>query len=176
MKKIVWIMALGALFMAPVSLMAMDHSKMDHGKKGHSTMDHSKESMHDGMDHGKMDHDAMGHGDMENLGSEVKEGVKATLMIKDTSEAMAKMGMDHTHHLMVSFTSEKTGTAIEKGTVAVKLINPDETENKPVKMMGMAGAFGADLVMKQKGMYHFYIGTKLEDGTKRKYHFHAEVK
>ena len=176
MKKLMMLTVLLAMVAAPVTVKAMSHG--DHGKHDkkmdHSTMDHgSKESMqHDGMDHGSMG----SHGDMMKLGSEVKEGVKASLMIKDTSEAMAKMGMDHTHHLMVSFVNDENGEAIEKGTVAVKVINPDESENKPVKMMGMAGSFGADLVMKQKGMYHFYIGTKLEDGTKRKYHFHSEVK
>lgn len=177
MKKIVLLTVLVAFAMAPASLLAMDHSKMDHSKMGKSTMDHSSKEP---MDHSKMDHGNMGsHGDMMMLGSEVVEGVKARVHIKDTSEAMAKMGMDHTHHLMVSFVKDGNGAeghAIKKGKVAVKVINPDETENKPVKMMGMDGAFGADLVLKEKGMYHFYIGTKLEDGTKRKYHFHTEVK
>ncbi len=182
MKKIILLTVLAAFVMAPASLLAMDHSKMDHSKMDKSTMDHgSKKSMdHNGMDHKGMDHGDMGsHGDMMMLGSEVVEGVKARVHIKDTSEAMAKMGMDHTHHLMVSFVKDGNGaegSAIEKGKVAVKVINPDETENKPVKMMGMDGAFGADLVLKEKGMYHFYIGTKLEDGTKRQFHFHTEVK
>jgi hypothetical protein len=173
MKKLMMSVVLMMFVLTPMSVMAMSHGKSDH-----STMDHSsKEMVHDGMDHDKMDHGSMGsHGDMEMLGSEVKAGVKASLMIKDTSEAMAKMGMAQTHHLMVSFKNEENGATIEKGTVAVKVINPDETENKPVKMMGMAGAFGADLALKQKGMYHFYIGTKLEDGTKRQYHFHTDVK
>jgi len=187
MKKITFLVVLVMLVAAPMSIMAMSHGKDSHG--GHdmkeeksSDMDHgSMKSMDHGkmksMDHGKMDHDSMmAEGGMMMLGTEVKEGVKARVHIKDVSEAMAKMGMDHTHHLMVNFTSEKNGAAIEKGTVAVKVISPDETEAKPVKMMGMEGHFGADLVLDQKGLYHFYIGTKLEDGTKRQYHFHTDVK
>ena len=174
MKKIVLYSAIALLVMAPLTSIAMQHGHDDKESMDHGSM---KSMDHDKMDHSGMDHGKMGtHGDMEMLGSEVQEGVKATLMIKDTSEMMAKMGMDHTHHLMVNFANEKNGAAVEKGTVAVKVVNPDQTENKPVKMMGMAGAFGADLALKEKGMYHFYIGTQLEDGTKRQFHFHSEVK
>jgi len=173
MKKLILVAVLFAFILAPASLLAMDHSKMDGKKMDHGTMDHGSK---DQMDKNEMDHGAMGHDAMDMLGTEVKEGVKASAMIKDTSAAMAKMGMEHTHHLMVGFENAKSNAVIDKGTVAVKVINPDETEAKPVKMMGMSGSFGADLVLKQKGMYHFYIGTKLEDGTKRKYHFHTEVK
>ena len=138
MKKITFLVVLVMLVAAPMSIMAMSHGKDSHG--GHdmkeeksSHMDHGKMKS---MDHGKMDHDSMmAEGGMMMLGTEVKEGVKARVHIKDVSEAMAKMGMDHTHHLMVNFTSEKNGAAIEKGTVAVKVISPDETEAKPVKMM-----------------------------------------
>ena len=172
MKKIILITILFALVMAPASLLAMDHGSKK--SMDHDGMDHKS------MDHGSMDHKSMGsHGDMMMLGSEVVEGVKAEARIKDTSEAMAKMGMDHTHHLMVSFVKEghdAKKVAIENGTVAIKVKNPDGSETKPLKMMGMAGAFGADLVLKEKGMYHFYVGTKLEDGVKRQYQFHTEVK
>ena len=176
MKKSILLVLLAVFVMAPLSAMAMSHEKkeMEHDKSMHGDkMDHG--SMKD-MDHGSMDHDSMmAEGGMMMLGSEVKEGVKARVHVKDVREAMAKMGMETTHHLMVNFTNEANGAAIEKGTVAVKVISPDESEAKPVKMMGMQGHFGADLSLKQKGMYHFYIGTKLEDGTKRQYHFHTEV-
>ena len=140
----------------------MDHSKME-------GMDHSKM---EGMDHSGMSMD----GDMAMLGSLVVDGVKASAHVKDVSKAMAKMGMAQTHHLMVNFVGEKNGAAIGKGVVAVKIKNPDESEVKPVKMMGMDGHFGADLVLQEKGVYHFYVGTKLEDGVKRQFHFHTEVK
>ncbi|PLY03118.1 MAG: hypothetical protein C0623_02685 [Desulfuromonas sp.] len=181
MKKIMLIAVSIMFVLTPVALMAMSHEKhdmhkdhkMDHDKMDHDKMDHDKMD-HDKMDHDKMDHGM--HGGMEMLGSEVRDGVKATLKAKDTREAMAKMGMDHTHHLMVFFANEKSGDAIKKGTVAVKVVNPDETESKPIKMMGMADAFGADVSLQQKGMYHLYVGTKLADGKKRKYHFKMDVK
>lgn len=172
MKRLILLTAMIALVTVPASLMAMSH------KEGEKSM-HGDKMKHDKMDHGKMDHDAMmSKGDMKMLGSEVVEGVKARVHLKDVSEAMAKMGMDHTHHLMVSFVKDANGSegpAIEKGTVAVKVESPDGTESKPIKMMGMEGHFGADLALQEKGMYHFRIGTRLEDGTKRMYHFHTEI-
>ncbi len=181
MKRLILMTTVITLVALPASLMAMSHEKHEKMGKDHSM--HGEKMKHDkmdhGMDHGKMDHDAMmKDGDMKMLGSEVKKGVKARVHIKDVSEAMAKMGMDHTHHLMVSFVKDNNGAegmAIEKGAVAVKVINPDESESKPVKMIGMEGHFGADLALQQPGLYHFRIGTKLEDGKKRQYHFHVEV-
>jgi hypothetical protein len=41
--------------------------------------------------------------------------------------------------------------------------------------MGMEGHFGADIVLPEKGEYHFKVGTKLADGQKREYHFHHTV-
>ena len=178
MKKAYLIGMMSLILLVPATLMAMDHSKMDHSKMGHGTMDHSsKESVHKGMDHGNMDHGGMGmKGDMLALGEETIDGVKATVRAKDISAAMAEMGMEYTHHLMIGFANEKTGAGISKGKVAVKITGPDEVEQKPVKLMGMHGEFGADIALKGKGMHHLMIGTKLEDGKKRQYHFHVEVK
>ncbi len=176
---------MAALLVVPSGLMAMSHEKHDM-HKGHD-MHGEKMNHSDGhkMDHGKMDHKGMGHdgmemhGDMVMLGSEVKKGVKARVHIKDVSEAMAKMNMEQTHHLMVSFVKDNNGAegmAIEKGTVAVKVESPSGAKSDPIEMIGMEGHFGADLALKEKGMYHFKIGTKLEDGVKRQYHFHTELK
>lgn len=137
-------------------------------------MDHSKMKK---MDHGKMDHGSMKmDGGMIMLGSLVVEGVKARAHLKDVSKAMAEMKMEQTHHLMVNFVNEKGGVVSGNGIVAVKVKNPDESEGNPVKLMSMGDGFGADLTLKEKGLYHFYLGTKLEDGVKRQYHFHTEIK
>lgn len=175
MKKLILFATLAALIAAPMSAMAMSHEKhegMDHGKM--EGMDHGKM---EGMDHSKMDHDSMMmQGGMMMLGSESVDGVKASAHLKDVSEAMGKMGMETTHHLMIRFVNESNSAELEKGTVAVKVTGPDGKEGAPVKLMGMQGHFGADLALKQKGMYHFQIGTRLEDGEKRQYEFKTEIK
>lgn len=188
MKKILLFTMISLLVVLPASLMAMSHEKhgddhsshqeMDHSKMGHGTMNHgSKDQMkHDGMDHSKMDHGGMEmHGDMAQLGTEVVDGVKASARIKNISAAAGKMGMKQTHHLMVDFTNSKNGAALARGTVAVKVKGPNDREGKPVKLMSMGSGFGADLELKEKGKYHFKVGTKLEDGTKRKFMFHTTV-
>ena len=160
------------LFALPVAGLAMSHG--DHSGHGDHKMDHSK------MDHsGHGDHDGMSaKGDMVMLGDMVEDGVKASAHMKDVTEAMKKMGMDTTHHFMVTFTSEETGAAIEKGIVAVKMSQKHEMPKdvKPIKLMGMQGHFGADITLDKKGVYHFIVATKLEDGKKRQFHFHFENK
>ncbi len=153
-----------------VAAAAMEHGSMnmDHGKMG---MPHSSS----GMDHGAMgmDHGAMSmQGGMIMLGDEVQDGVKAMVHLKDVKESMAKMGMTGTtHHFMVMFEDQATGKAIDSGSVAVKIHGPDGKEMKPVKLMGMQGHFGADVDLKTPGQYHFTIGTKLADDTKRQFEF-----
>ena len=176
MKKLILISVLFVFVAAPVSLLAMDHGKMDHDKMegmDHSKMDHGKM---EGMDHSKMDHSSMNHDGMMMLGTQVVEGVKASAQLKDTSAAMSKMGMAETHHLMVFFVNNDNNNALAKGVVAVKVKGPDDKEAKPVKLMGMGDGFGADLALKEKGSYHFYVGTKLEDGVKRQFYFETEMK
>jgi len=183
MKKLILISVLFAFVLSPVFVLAMDHSKMkdmDHSKMEDMDHDKKKEMEHNTMDHSKMegmDHSGMAmDGDMVMLGTLVVDGVKASAHVKNVGKAMAKMGMKQTHHLMVNFVSVEKGAPIAKGKVAVKIKNPDESEAKPVKLMGMDGHFGADLVLQEKGVYHLYVGTKLEDGVKRQFHFHTEVK
>ena len=168
--------------------MSMDHGKMemDHAKK---EMDHEKMEMdHKAMDHGEMDHSkmemehskkamsGMSHdmGDMMMLDTEEVKGVKAMFHLNDVKSAMAKVGQPYTHHFMVNFVDSKTGKAIEKGRVEVKVTTPAGVEEKKQVMMGMDGHFGVDLVLDQQGLYHFKVGTKLADGKKRLFHPHHE--
>ncbi|PLX87473.1 MAG: hypothetical protein C0618_06535 [Desulfuromonas sp.] len=167
-KKILGVMLV--LLMVPMGLMAMSHG--DHGKG--AAMDHGK------MDNGKMDHGKMDHGggmgmggDMIMLQDEEINGVMGSAHMMDVRAKMAEHGMTMTHHLMVSFMNTE-GEPLTKGTVAVKVEAPDGTVSKPIMMMGMSGAFGADITLDQPGMYHFKIGTKLADGEKRTFHFHHQ--
>jgi hypothetical protein len=75
---------------------------------------------------------------------------------------------------MVAFV-DAAGKPVTEGTVAVKIKNPAGKEGKAIKLMGMEGHFGADIVLPEKGEYHFKVGTKLADGKKREYHFHSTV-
>jgi len=148
----------------------MDHGKMegmDHGKM--EGMDHDKM---EGMDHSGM----MMEGGMIMLGDQTQDGVKAMVHLKDVQAAMAKMGMKQTHHFMVMFMNTKSGKPVTEGTVAVKIKGPAGTVSEPVKLMGMQGHFGADIVLPEKGKYEFTIGTKLPDGQKRQYEFSYEMK
>lgn len=162
----------------PFSALAaeMDHSMgqmegMDHGKM--QGMDHGKM---EGMDHGKM---KMMNG-MMMLGNETEDGVTAMAHIKDIHEGMAKMGMDQTHHFMIMFTDKATGKPISDGTVALKIKGPSGDLGNPVQLMGMkmgmGAGFGSDITLPQKGQYEFIVGTKLQDGKKRQFHFEFDNK
>jgi VCBS repeat-containing protein len=122
------------------------------------------------------EHNAQGH-DMASMdegfveiGKDTREGVVATFKIKPYDEkaraAMAKMGMNTTHHVMVSFADAKSGAAIASGQVAVKIKGQD---SKPVMMMQMGQDFGANIALPDPGRYTIEFGTKLADGNKRQF-------
>jgi hypothetical protein len=129
--------------------------------------DHGHKASPDADAHDKMSAD----GTMAIVGSMSSKGVKGMAHIKDVKEAMSKMDMKSTHHFMIAFVNEDTGEQVEEGKVALKLINPD-AKSETIELIGMDGHFGADIVLDMEGEYHFRLGTKLEDGIKRKYHFH----
>lgn len=165
-KMIVLLAALFA-FSAPLAASAaMDHG--DHGKK--KKMDHGKMAAMDHGEHGGMDM----KGDMVMLGDQTVDGVKAMAHLNDVKEAMAKVGMKETHHFMVAFVDD-SGEPITEGSVAVKIKDPAGNESAPVRLMGMDGHFGADIVL-QPGKHEFMVGTKLPDGKTRQYHFENVVK
>ena len=168
-KQIVLVMMV--LLMIPAAVMAMNHD----GNKGMDMdMDHgSMEKMEHGggMEMGGM---TMG-GNMIMLQDEEVDGVMGSAHLLDIKAKMAEHGMPATHHLMIGFMNGE-GDAMAKGTVAVKIEAPDGKVSKPIMMMGMKEAFGADVTLDQKGMYHFKIGTKLADGQKRTFHMHYDNK
>jgi hypothetical protein len=155
---------------------AMAEEKMKHGD-----MKHADEGMHKGhemvKDHAKdMSHDMhKGHDmagaedDFVEIGKDTQKGVVATVKVKtydaETMASMKKMGMDATHHVMVFFADEKSGTDITSGKAALKIKGEDA---KPLMLMQMGAGFGSDLSLGD-GMYTFEIGTKLEDGDKRQF-------
>lgn len=158
-----------ALFLMGLPLASGAMEGMEHGKT--EKMEHG--SM-EGMKHGERGGMMMGEG-MIMLGEETEEGVKAMAHLNDVKEAMAKMGMKETHHFMVAFVDE-AGEQITEGTVAVKIKGPAGKEIGPVKLMGMEGHFGADIVLEEAGKYEFMVGTKLKDGQARQFHFEHTVK
>lgn len=163
MKKVNAILAALFLIGLPLAAGAMEHGKME--KMEHGSMEGMKHGEHSGM--------MMGEG-MVMLGEETEEGVKAMAHLNDVKAAMAKMGMKETHHFMVAFV-DAAGKPVTEGTVAVKIKDPAGKEGGAIKLMGMEGHFGADIVLPEKGEYHFKVGTKLPDGKKREYHFHYSV-
>lgn len=162
MKQLNAILVAIFLLGLPLAAGAMSHEKHEHGK-----MEGMKHEGHAGM---KMEEG------MVMVGEETEEGVKAMAHLNDVKAAMAKVGMKETHHFMVAFVDTASGEQITEGTVAVKIKDPAGKEGDPVKLMGMEGHFGADIVLPEKGEYHFKVGTKLADGKKREYHFHHTVK
>jgi hypothetical protein len=162
MKKVNALLAALFLLSLPLAAGAMEGMKHDKMEK---------------MEHGSMEgmkHEGMKMEGMIMLGEETEEGVKAMAHLNDVKEAMAKMGMKETHHFMVAFV-DAAGKPVTEGTVAVKIKNPAGKEGNAIKLMGMEGHFGADIVLPEKGEYHFKVGTKLADGKKREYHFHYTV-
>ena len=151
MKKQILAMMLMAMLMVPAAVLAMDHSKMEHDGSGMS----------------------MGGGMIMLQDVEV-DGVMASGHMFDTREKMAKHGMKETHHFMVGF-MDTDGNGLSEGQVALKIEAPDGTVSKPIRLMGMSGAFGSDITLDQKGKYTFTVGTKLSDGKKRSFSMHYKT-
>jgi hypothetical protein len=159
MKKSLFICCLAAFFSLPLSVFAASH---EHGMSG--------------MDHGSMGNKGDMHKGMLAVGEQSVDGVKAIVYLNDVKATMAKMGMKETHHLMVHFYNAKDGKTIETGTAAVKIKGPDGKEGSAIKLMGMEGHFGADVILEQKGAYVFTFGTQLVDGVKRQFILEYELK
>lgn len=158
----------------PMTVAAMSHGDHSgHGKqkaeemKQHGDMQHGDQGQHKG-------HDMSGKDDgFVEIGKSSSEGVKATAKIKAydaaTLATMAKMGVAGTHHVMVFFADEKSGADIAAGQIALKVKGPDGAITEPVMLMNMGKGFGADVSLKAGTMYTFELGSKLEDGVKRKF-------
>ena len=175
-KQSLLVIILVSFIFLPAVAFAMSHEEhaghqMNHEEHKMNKDEHAGHQMsHEEhkMDHGE--HDSMQmHGGMIMLGEQEVDGVKASIHMKDVSEAMAKMGMDVTHHFMITLTDLKSGKALDKGVVAVKITGPSGEEGKPVKLMGMQGHFGVDVSLKEAGDYTFVVATKMEDGQTRKF-------
>jgi hypothetical protein len=171
MKKMTVLIAAVLALSAPQAALAMDHESMpmDHGSM---PMDHGSMKMEQGsgmMAMGKLAHE------------EVVDGVKATFRVIDIQKKMKEMGMKETHHLMVEFSDAKSGKNLSEGTVTVKIMAADKSEQTKdlMAMPGMAGmgaGFGADLEMPKKGKYGVMAKFKLADGKVRNVKFWYTVK
>ena len=171
-RLIIAVMAVVFAMGMPSFVIAMSHA--EHGsddkamQKGHDMgMDHGKEMSHDMH----KDHAMGGDDDFVEVGKDTQDGVVATVKVKTYDEktmaTMSKMGMEATHHIMVFSTDEKSGEAVESGKAALKVKGSGES-TKPVMLMLMGSGFGADVKLEGM-MINFEIGTKLEDGKKRKF-------
>ena len=160
-----------ALALAHCGSCAMDDKSVGTQKLA-SKHDHGDHKDHSGHDHSGM----AAAGGMLDLGSKAEKGVKATAEMKDVRAAMAKTGMKTTHHFMISFADEKSGQALDAGTVAVKVVDPAGTVTGPMALMGMQGHFGADVILDQPGEYKFQVGSKLADGQTRQFEFKTLIK
>jgi hypothetical protein len=123
-------------------------------------------------------------GDMVKIGEQVVDGVKAMAYIMVYGESarasMAKMGMETTHHLMMLFVDEQSGRPITGGAAALKVRNQNGETGKAIKLMAMkmkmGAGFGSDFSLPEKGEFTFLVGTKLDDGKKRRFEFRFEEK
>lgn len=160
-----WATALiaGGLFLATAALATDNHA--GHDMAG---MDHGNGHQMQGMD---------GLQSMKTLpGEQEVDGVKAMFHLMPIDQKMLPAGHHASHHLMVMLNVAETGKAIDSGTVAVKITDPEHKEGKPVKLMGMRGHFGVDVNLDSPGVWHFRIATKMADGKIRKFHTHTVVK
>ncbi|MFK5927086.1 MAG: hypothetical protein QM483_10690 [Desulfuromusa sp.] len=152
MKKQIFVFMMVALLMVSSGAMAM------------KSMDHGKMNQGEGMSMG---------GNMIMLDDSKVDGVTGSGHLMDVRVKMSEHGMSETHHFMIGFMDEAK-KMVSKGQVAVKIESPDGKVSHPIKMMGMNGQFGADITLDQPGIYHFKVGTKLADGTKRMFHMHYD--
>jgi hypothetical protein len=103
------------------------------------------------------------------------DGVSATVHIKDVKATMAKMGMKHTHHFMVTLEDGK-GEGILPQVIAVKIIDPSGKESEPVALMSMQDHAGADVILPAPGDYIFKVVAKLPGDKKVQYEFKTTIK
>lgn len=165
-----------SLFIATVFVfsLALDVRAMQHKEhEGQGTKTEKTETMEPHSGHGTS---AMIPANVVDLGTVTEKGVKATGHLNDVTEIMKNMGMPQTHHFMVMFTDEKSGQPIVEGMVALKIRDQAGIESSPIRLEGMEGHFGADIMLEQKGLYEFNVGTALIDGVKRQYQFKYEYK
>lgn len=167
-SKLSLVIATVFVFSLALDVRAMQHTEHE----GHGATTEKTEIMDPHSGHSS----AMIPADVVDLGTVTEKGVKATGHLNDVTEIMANMGMPQTHHFMVLFTDEKSGQPIVDGTVAVKIRNQEGIESSPVRLEGMEGHFGADIMLEQKGLYEFNVGTALIDGVKRQYQFTYDYK
>jgi hypothetical protein len=159
MKKTLLIIAAATLALsAPFTVGAMEHD-------GHGTA-HTQQG--DQMIHaGSVAH------------QEVVDGVKVTFSMIDMRASIkgtaAAKGMKDTHHLMLMFADAKTGKPLNEGTVKIKIVAPDKSEQLK-SLEGMGGHFGADFAMGAKGKYGIMAKFQLKDGKVRSSKFWYEVK
>lgn len=162
-KRIMFVAALFFAVSVPFSAFAMMHEKGGHGH-GDAKEKHGA--------HGS----TAGHEKMIMVGDDTEDGVKASAHLQDVGEAMKKAGQKFTHHFMVVFVDKKSGKPITQGQAALKVTGPDGKTAEPMKLIGMEGHFGADIVLQGKGSYKYEVGTKLPDGKKRTFEFKQALK
>ncbi len=104
------------------------------------------------------------------------DGVSAMAHLKDIKAAMAKMGMTATNHFMVMFTDQKSGKQLTDGMAALKITNPAGKTSSPIMLMAMSSTFGSNITLNKPGLYKLDVGTRLNDGRKRVFHFTYTVK
>lgn len=157
MKKLAVIIAAATFALsAPLAVLAAEH--------GHGSM-----KMDHGMHGGNVAHE------------EVVDGVKASFRVISMAEHMKAMkmampkGMKETHHLAVEFKDVKSGKALTKGEVKVKVQGPGNASQMK-DLMGMQGHFGADFDLSKKGRYGVMAKFKLSDGKVRSAKFWYEMK
>ncbi|MEW6520332.1 MAG: hypothetical protein AB1461_13050 [Thermodesulfobacteriota bacterium] len=154
--KLLLLLALLSLALMPVSALAETHEHSGHEHSGHEM--------------------AMEHGQMIMLGAQEVDGFKAEARLKDSREAMAKAGMQYTHHFMIVLQEAATGKTVTTGTVALKIKGPDKVDSAAIPLMGMEGHFGADITLAAAGPYEFTVGTRLPDGKTRQFQFSHQLK
>jgi len=140
-----------------------------------NTSDHSGHAMKEMQgDHGAM---PMMRTKTIMLGEQTVEGVKGKALLNDVGAVMAQMGKKENYHFMIMLSDSKTDAAIEQGTVAVKITDPQTGQTgEAIPLMGMGNHFGADIALPNKGEYSFQVGSKLADGSKRQFTFKYVIK
>ncbi len=162
-KEIITLMAT-AILALPVVGFSASHS-MDH------------DSMK-GMDHGskKMDESKKMDDSMIMLPEQTVDGITAMVHLKDVKATMAKMGMKQTHHFMVMFKDQLSGTNVVAKVAAVKIVTQDGTEGESIELPTMQGHSGADVILAVPGAYTFKVAAKLPGDKKVQYEFKYTLK
>ncbi len=108
--------------------------------------------------------------------AEALEGVQAFIEVEDVRNKVKGTGDPTTHLIRASFVRKQDGSDVTGGGGALRFTEEHDKIGYFEAMQLIDGKFRASVRLSKTGEQHFLLGTLLEDGVKRNFHFHFVMK